>query len=306
MTTRLFALIARDARVGVVFRRGPTKQVLLIRWDLAADSFEAGQWLKGRVYERRCDLSPSGDRLVYFAATHRPPLQTWTAISRPPYFTAVALWPKGDAWGGGGRFETENRVLLNHPRDRMALHDGLRLPRAVDVDRLPYGGAGEDDPIFSERRLRDGWSCDQEGQWDERASRGRVAFRMAIPDIWSRRQPRSTSRFRLSASVLGLGERQGSWYIERYAVTDGAGEVCLDLGRLDWADWDHNGDLVYARAGSLYRIAAGPRASFDPATAPRRLIDLSDLTFVERKPVPAALQWRGERPVGLALRRVMA
>ena len=114
-TTRLFALIARRAEVGIIFRRGPSKQVLLVRWDLATDSFEAGQWLKGRVYERRCDLSPNGDRLIYFAASYGGPLRTWTAVSRPPYFTALALWPKGDAWGGGGLFQDENKILLNHP-----------------------------------------------------------------------------------------------------------------------------------------------------------------------------------------------
>jgi len=61
---RLFAILARDAPVAAVLRRGPSKQVLLVRWDLTNDTFEAGQWLKARVYERRCDLSPSGDRFI--------------------------------------------------------------------------------------------------------------------------------------------------------------------------------------------------------------------------------------------------
>src|SRR5262249_25498999 len=52
--------------------------------------------VQGRIYERRCDLTPAGDRLVYFAASFRQPLHSWTAISRPPYLTALALWPKGD------------------------------------------------------------------------------------------------------------------------------------------------------------------------------------------------------------------
>ncbi len=57
----LYAILARDARTGVVFRRGPSRQVQLIRWDLRDDTFEHGQWFKGRIYERRCDLSPSAN-----------------------------------------------------------------------------------------------------------------------------------------------------------------------------------------------------------------------------------------------------
>lgn len=71
-----------------------------------------GQWFKGRIYERRCDLSPSGEKLIYFAAKYRSPLYTWTAVSRPPFLTALLLWPKGDAWGGGGLFNNERTIGL--------------------------------------------------------------------------------------------------------------------------------------------------------------------------------------------------
>jgi hypothetical protein len=43
---------------------------LLIKWHLKSDTFEIGQWFKGRIYERRCDLSPSGELLAYFAAKY--------------------------------------------------------------------------------------------------------------------------------------------------------------------------------------------------------------------------------------------
>jgi len=82
---RLSVLLARSAPVGVIFRRGPSKQVLLIRWNLEKDTFETGQWFKGRIYESRCDLSPDGKLLLYFAASQKKPYISWTAISRPPY-----------------------------------------------------------------------------------------------------------------------------------------------------------------------------------------------------------------------------
>ncbi|MBV8516144.1 MAG: hypothetical protein JO197_01960 [Acidobacteria bacterium] len=92
---RIYALLARSTARAVVFRRGPSKRVFLLGWNTANDQFEQGQWLKGRIYERRCDLSPDGQLLLYFAANYQEPYFSWSAISRPPYLTALALWPKG-------------------------------------------------------------------------------------------------------------------------------------------------------------------------------------------------------------------
>ena len=69
--TRLDVIVARNARRAVVFRRGPSREVLLSTWDLARDVLVHGQWLRGRIYTQRADLSPSGEYLVYFAAKHR-------------------------------------------------------------------------------------------------------------------------------------------------------------------------------------------------------------------------------------------
>ena len=38
---------------------------------------------------------------------------TWTAISKPPYFTALALWKELGTWGGGGRFIDNKTVRLS-------------------------------------------------------------------------------------------------------------------------------------------------------------------------------------------------
>lgn len=67
---RLHAIIARERRRAVVFRRGPSKKVAVIGWNLNTDEFTIGQWFKGRIYEYRCDLSPDGRYLLYFAAKY--------------------------------------------------------------------------------------------------------------------------------------------------------------------------------------------------------------------------------------------
>lgn len=67
---RIHAIIARERRRAVVFRRGPSKKVAVIGWNLNTDEFTPGQWFKGRIYEYRCDLSPDGRYLLYFAAKY--------------------------------------------------------------------------------------------------------------------------------------------------------------------------------------------------------------------------------------------
>ncbi|MDP9115214.1 MAG: hypothetical protein M3O20_16215, partial [Acidobacteriota bacterium] len=57
---RLDVLLASEAPVGVVFRRGPTKMVRMILWDRTNDKFKPGPWFKGRIFADRSDLSPDG------------------------------------------------------------------------------------------------------------------------------------------------------------------------------------------------------------------------------------------------------
>jgi hypothetical protein len=43
-STRLHGFLASAARVAVLLRRGPSKRVRLIRWDLTTDTFERGRF----------------------------------------------------------------------------------------------------------------------------------------------------------------------------------------------------------------------------------------------------------------------
>src|SRR5690242_7373271 len=84
---RMHVLLAREAKVGLVIRRGPSKSVCTVLWDRKRDTFKLGQWMRGRIYERRSDLSPNGKLLIYFAMNGHWESETkgaWTAISRVP------------------------------------------------------------------------------------------------------------------------------------------------------------------------------------------------------------------------------
>src|SRR5690242_11148049 len=64
---RLSVILARTAPVGVIFRRGPRNLIEIIKWHTDTDTFERGQWFKGRIDEECADLAPDGSLLIYRA-----------------------------------------------------------------------------------------------------------------------------------------------------------------------------------------------------------------------------------------------
>jgi hypothetical protein len=297
-SVRLFALLARAAHRAVIFRRGPSKQVLLIAWRTDADSFEEGQWLKGRIYERRCDLSPSGDKLIYFAATWKPrhDLGSWTAICRPPWLTAIAFWPKGDAWGGGGLFDSEWSISLNHPPDRgrCPVPKDPQPPRRLHVQTFgPYSGRGEDSPILDRRLTRDGWRLLQSGKSHQHKLGDRLWIELDPPSVIAKPMPMMPKRrhLELESSINGIHERNGAWYVTTHRIVDRAKDAALDLGRTEWAGWDKNGDLLFARGPKLFRLPRKSVETLDLSRA-RELADFASLRFEARAAPESARQWR--------------
>ena len=284
-TARLYALVAREARKAIVFRRGPSKNVLLLDWDLETDRLTPGQWFKGRIYERRCDLSPDGDWLVYFAAKHHGPLGTWTAVSRPPYLTALALWAKGDTWGGGGLFDDARNLRLNHrPGHESYLADGFMLPKTYRVKNLgERPGWGEDAPIHTMRLARDGWSEVSPGEVSDYKAKGPFRWVYHAPVVVEKAVQ---GKARLCVSLHGIGERNGPRYIQTAQVLSPDASPLADLGRVDWADVDHMGDVLFARDGCLYRLS-GPDLTGEAAL----VADLNALRFEPRVAPGYATGW---------------
>jgi hypothetical protein len=61
---RLFMIFARKSPVAVIFRRGPSKWVQLIKWKTKTDEFEPGQWFKPTVAKPHAKHRPRGLRVV--------------------------------------------------------------------------------------------------------------------------------------------------------------------------------------------------------------------------------------------------
>ncbi len=112
---RIKMLHARKANFSVIFRKGPAKWTQLLKWNTETDEIIEGQWFKGSFYPEKSDLSPYGNYLIYFAAKFKDENDkyAWTAISKPPYLTAVALWKQKDTFDGGGLFESTRKIYLN-------------------------------------------------------------------------------------------------------------------------------------------------------------------------------------------------
>jgi hypothetical protein len=290
-TARLYVLLARNAHIGVIFRRGPSNQVLLIKWNLDGDTFEYGQWLKARIYERRCDLSPDGDMLLYFAASWRGPYQSWTAIGRPPYLTALALWPKGNAWGGGGHFVSRSRIMLNHREWEMAIAPGFSIPKWLTVE--PFGersGGGEDDPIWSARLQRDGWKLTTYPDKTKHTMfNAKVGWEFDPPITWQKAHPLNSAKYTLQMSILGLSERNGPWVLSEHSIL-GKNGYTETIGRSEWADWSPAGDLLFAQSGCLYRLRC-VKGKLGSIASSEQIADFSGLKFENKEPPEVALQW---------------
>ena len=66
--------------------------------------------------------------------------------------------------------------------------------------------------------------------------------------------------------------------------------VIEKLGRTEWADWSHSGDLLYAKGGSLFRLGSH-KGVLAPLDAAVKIADFSNLEFEERVAPWEAQHW---------------
>ena len=138
MPARLHIILARRGSRAVVFRRGPSDKVAVIGWDRGDDSFRLGQWLRGRIYPYRCDLSPSGEYLIYFAAKYgrENPVENLIWAELEKHFHTADLWRIGLQ----ERQRAEEQIRREHAREiqRMEQSDDYRDRSWTAISRTPY------------------------------------------------------------------------------------------------------------------------------------------------------------------------
>jgi hypothetical protein len=237
----LFVYLAREAPVAAVLRRGPSDWVQLTRWQIDTDTFEPGQWMKGRVYERRSDLSADGGLFLGFVRQSGGQgdlgVDTWLAISRLPWFTALALWSVGGTYHTGGYFPDRHTVWTGYGSaepDRGRLPSWLRATSSHPprVDRTTNW---TERTVWMNRLLRDDWQPLDDGE----------------PERWQKRSPAGRSRLVMTLRSDSDFRAYGGPHVLEYALHPDGADAPVLLDRVTWADWDHRGRLIVARDGRI-------------------------------------------------------
>jgi hypothetical protein len=265
---RVHPILARNANTAVIIRRGPSKSVCTMLWDRRNDTFKLGQWLRGRIYERRCDLSPDGRHFIYFAMNGKwsgPMKGSWTAISRAPYLKALALWPWGDCWNGGGLFHSDTVFWRNaNPyQETTDVAGGLR--KFTEDTRFPFhlSYGGECPGVYYIRLQRDGWKLLRH---EVRSADDHVAvFEKALPSGWVLEKSAHASIHHPVGS--------GCYYDTHRLIHPESGAV-LDHPEWEWADLDRK-RLVWVTKGVLYAAKIHGKGPGDV----KALHDFNDMAF---------------------------
>lgn len=233
---RLYVLPATKAPTALVLFR-KSSWWLLARWDLDTPKLTEGASFKGKLYPRRCDLSPDGRLFSTFALKGRggefvgqSGLKTYHAVSRAPWLFALAAWPEAGTYTRGLHF--------------VPAAEAPPLPPAAHGDAAPLArarlGLVRTAPVAYAAERRRGWveaaDCPVRGandMWDERR---RVVLEKA--------RPHGVERLRLEDdglvdSAVGFDNRR-----PRYRWSRGAESALIEGA--DWCDWDSSGRLLVA------------------------------------------------------------
>lgn len=263
--SRIHPLLARESHIGVIIRRGPSKQVCTILWDRQRDEFKLGQWLKGRIYERRCDLSPDGKYLIYFAMSGKWNSEgkgSWTAISRAPFLKAIVILPKGDCWNGGGLFTGKKSYWLNDGCGHTVLRNTNEVKRDLKFRPVQYFG-GECLSVYYPRLLRDGWTLVERinvAKW-----RDFDVFEKPLYEGWLLRK--------IAHAEVGAPAGKGCYWDEHKLLHSASGAQ-IDCSQWEWADFDRS-RLVWAESGKLFTGRLGREG----LAAKSELFDCNQMTF---------------------------
>ncbi|HMY14811.1 MAG TPA: hypothetical protein PKA58_00715 [Polyangium sp.] len=262
--SRVHIILARKAPVAIAIRRGPSKRVCTVGWDRTNDTFQVGQWIKGRIYERRCDLSPNGRHFIYFAMNGKWNTKvkgSWTAVSIAPYLKAVGLWANGSGWNGGGLFTSDKQFWLNaFPFG----HQELRKPKGLEQDAFPFHESygGECPGVYYVRLQRDGWQLmrqHKQGVDHPTIFEKQVAVRWIL----------EKTAHETTSHTAGKG-----CYYDTHRLKTLDGSTVIDLPDWEWADIDGT-RLVWVSGGVLHagRLEAGG------LTNTKMLFDFNALQF---------------------------
>ncbi|HWD37991.1 MAG TPA: hypothetical protein VG944_04030 [Fimbriimonas sp.] len=262
---RIKILKAASAPLAVVFRQGPPRQTQQLLWNLDTDELVPGQWIKAYLTISDCDLSPDGRYLLGVFQDDRfkrqeravdgglkQALPYWTALSKPPYFTALAIWfhqAPYDHKGGYWHNASELRVSMPD-RD---------WDRGKFLCAPPFDVRHETNPrrrsVTALQMVRSGW-----------ARRSDDAPSAKAPSTWVKAGDRVTLRRRVRLVLDDV-----------WAVELGQNRTIDDI-QPSFLEFDSRGRVIFAQDGRLFAWENCPQGS------PKLIADLTSNRF---EPAPA-------------------
>jgi hypothetical protein len=158
-------------------------------------------------------------------------LSDWTAISKPPYFTALALWQRNvnALESAGGVFLYNNTVALWGNSTQLAKG---QLPIGFKV----VDGSQDTKDVSRQRLLLNGWRIEQEWTWQYPPGK------LVQPEV--RRKGNGSSKY----DILW----ETDFYYHNYSLEDGESKEKIRFPKVTWMDWDQHGRLVFTKEGKVY------------------------------------------------------
>jgi len=224
--------------------------------------------MKGRIYERRTDISPDGKHMIYFAMNGKWSSETrgaWTAVSKAPYLKALDLFAKGDCWEGGGLFLSTNRYWVNdryYDPNNLLYNNSSCLRDEEFRPDLNYGA--ECTGVYYPRLLRDGWKLIERA--DRNSWNSATIFEKPLLKDWVLRK--------VAHEQIGSPVGKGCYWDE-HELVNSVSKTRISCPDWEWADWEQD-TLVWAEAGKLYRAGLSGRTELRSA---KLLHDFNSYTF---------------------------
>jgi hypothetical protein len=231
--------VATHAPVALILRRGPSTWWQLIKWDLEQLTLTPGAWLKGTLYPRRSDISPDGRLFGYFALrSSPPPWDTYFAVSKLPWLTALAAWHTGGTWTGGCQFFRNGQLAIAGCMDLQPFYG--HYPKAV------VGGMSTD---WVRRDLQNeykrGWQALADDPEDER----RLYLPATVTSAFLMRRPqpgRHGAALILAHAGVDFSQPGIEGVQIHYLREERSAGQLTPLPEAAWADWDGQGRLLMA------------------------------------------------------------
>ena len=272
---RLHILMARKSDKAIIIRRGPSKYTCVIGWNRNSNIFQVSQWLKGRIYERRSDISPDGKYWIYFAMNGQwvRGVGSWTAIAKVPWLKAIVFFPKGDCWFGGGLFLDDNFYWLNdgpygHDFELAFDNNNYRFLDTNEVKRNrtyhpPNYYGGECLNVYYNRLQRDGWKLIERSK--KAYFNSETILERQLSDKWILQK--------ICHEQINSPPGKGCYWDE-HIIYNTTGKL-LVYPDWEWAEWWEN-SIYYAEKGCLYQVKI---ESPNQLSKPKLLHDFNDYKF---------------------------